>query len=261
MPKISELGSQTIVGDGRTKITGTNTATTTATEFIDTADQSIAGSVTTTPASSSTAIKSGVYGEAIHNSANAIVNPGHNIGVFGRGDNAGAGLADYVIGVEGRVDCVVGTITTGAAFTATFGTDTDNAGSITNAVGYYMPDQADDAHLGTQYAFLNQWATGIVRTEGQVYIGKDIDFDATIESTVGNKTINKSAGRVGIDAGTQSLVVTNNLVTANSVVLLTMVTLDATAIIGFVTAASGQFTITTNSNATVDTYINFLVVN
>lgn len=227
----------------------------------DVAEDGLTVDVNTNPTSVSTAIKAAIMGNAVHISSSAIEGAGHNIGVFGRADNEGSGLVALAIGVEGRVDSLVGNITSGAAFTAAFGEDGDMAGTVAIGVGYFMPDQTDDAHIISKFAFLNNWADASVKTLGKVEIGKDIDFDATIALTTGNQTINKSAGRVTIAAAANTLTVTNSLVAASSIVILTLAELDATAFIPVATAGAGSFTVTMNANATADTDVNFLVVN
>lgn len=152
-----------------TKMTQANYSTAVATaDFASTGNESIYAGLLTAPAADSAAIKAAVYGEISHDSTFAITGSGHNIGVFGRADNVNSGNVVFAIGVEGRVDCSVGNITTAAALVATFGTNTDNAGSISIGVGLYIPDQADSGHIGSKFAILNQWAAAPIRTAGAV---------------------------------------------------------------------------------------------
>lgn len=89
-----------------------------------------------------------------------------------------------------------------------------------------------------------------------------INLDYTISGTVGAVVMNKPVGRVNIAAGAASVVVTNNKVTANSIVIAQLAGADGTlTFIKFVTAAAGQFTITGNANATGNTACNFIVIN
>ena len=92
-------------------------------------------------------------------------------------------------------------------------------GTITNFV-LYGSDVDLSGISGTvtnKFLMNNTEADYILKTDGKLEIGQDIDFDATIETTTGNKTINKSAGRVIMAAAANQVVVTNSLVTANSV--------------------------------------------
>lgn len=94
--------------------------------------------------------------------------------------------------------------------------------------------------------------------------GLDIaNFNKTITSagTTGAQTINKLAGTVNFAAAASSLVVTNSLVTANSIVLCTIRTNDGTALIKNVVPTAGSFTITLNAAATAETSVGFLVIN
>lgn len=88
---------------------------------------------------------------------------------------------------------------------------------------------------------------------------KRVYMDFTNTGTVGAVTINKAAGRVNIAAAGTSVVVTNSLVTANSLIFCTIATNDATAQIKNVVAGAGTFTITVIA-VTAQTAINFFVV-
>lgn len=88
-------------------------------------------------------------------------------------------------------------------------------------------------------------------------------FDTTITAaaTVGAQTINKNAGSVNFAAAATSLVVTNSRVTANSVIIATVATNDATMLSVQAVAGSGSFTLYANAAATAETRVNFLVIN
>lgn len=262
--KLSELPSgQTIITDsGKIVAAGVTTATTVAATLIETADKTIAGSLSLEPTADSVTVKAGVYGEAKWNSTFEMTDNGHFLGVLGEVNNINTGTVAGAYGVEGRVDCLVGDITVAAGVIATFGTNAANAGSISVGIGFYMPNQADSGHITSKYAFYNAWVDASVKTDGKVEIGKDIDFDATVTATVGAVTINKSAGRVIMALGTSQVVVTNNLVTANSVITLTgSGGVDGGAFLFDATAGSGTFTINASGNALANKAINFLVVN
>lgn len=136
-------------------------------------------------------------------------------------------------------------------------------GTITNFV-LYGSDVDLSGISGTvtnKFLMNNTEADYIFKTDGKLEVGLDIDFDATITATVGNVTINKSAGRVIMAAASNTVVVTNSLVTANSVVLVTLGGLDASAFILLTVPTSGSFTISASANATANLPINFIVVN
>jgi hypothetical protein len=88
-----------------------------------------------------------------------------------------------------------------------------------------------------------------------------VDKTITAAATTGARTINKNTGSVNFAAGATSLVVTNSRVTADSVILATVATDDATMKGVHVIAAAGSFTIHPNANPTAETRVNFLVVN
>lgn len=90
-----------------------------------------------------------------------------------------------------------------------------------------------------------------------------VSFDATDSSgTPGAATINKPSGQVSVAAGTNSVVVTNSLVSTTSVVLTVMQTNDSTCdYVDSVAPAAGSFTIVTSANCTGNTKIGFVVFN
>ena len=95
-----------------------------------------------------------------------------------------------------------------------------------------------------------------------LYLSGAARLDSTITppGTTGNQTINKPAGRVNIAASGTTITVTNNLVTANSIVLVEKVTADATASVTSVVPGSGSFVINTAA-CTAETAFSFLVIN
>lgn len=94
-------------------------------------------------------------------------------------------------------------------------------------------------------------------------VGDDLVTSKTITTagTTGAQTINKSSGSVNFAALATSLVVTNNLVTANSIILCTIGTVDVTMNNAVAVAGNGSFTITANAAATAETRVNFVVIN
>jgi hypothetical protein len=77
---------------------------------------------------------------------------------------------------------------------------------------------------------------------------------------VGGQVINHSTGRSGIAAAATSVVITNNKVTATSIVLVQLETVDATMKSLTVTPGAGSFTVTGNAAATAQVAFSFLVV-
>jgi hypothetical protein len=77
--------------------------------------------------------------------------------------------------------------------------------------------------------------------------------------TTGNQTINKLAGRVNIAAAGTTVTVTNSLCSANSIVIATIATDDATATVKNVVPAAGSFVINV-VGVTAETAINFMVI-
>jgi hypothetical protein len=87
------------------------------------------------------------------------------------------------------------------------------------------------------------------------------DATVTAGGTTGAQTINKSAGSVNFAATATSLVVTNSLVTASSVIICTVAANDTTFKSCQVVAGAGFFTIFANAAATGETRVNFWITN
>ncbi|MFC0773036.1 hypothetical protein [Terrimonas alba] len=83
----------------------------------------------------------------------------------------------------------------------------------------------------------------------------------TAAGTTGNQTINKASGTVNIAASGTTVTVTNSLVSANSIVIATIRTNDATAYVKNVVPAAGSFTINLGAAATNEVSIGFVVFN
>jgi hypothetical protein len=98
---------------------------------------------------------------------------------------------------------------------------------------------------------------------GTAYFADNISVSNTITDagTTSVQTINKAAGSINLAAGEASKVVHNNLVTADSIILATVATNDATALIKNVVAGAGDFTITMNAAVTGETRVNWFVIN
>jgi hypothetical protein len=83
----------------------------------------------------------------------------------------------------------------------------------------------------------------------------------TASGTTGAQTINKVMGRVNFATGETSLVVTNSLVTANSIIHLTKATNNTTARLGAAVAGSGSFTIYMDVAPDGECAVNFQITN
>ncbi len=99
-------------------------------------------------------------------------------------------------------------------------------------------------------------------TTPKLTVSTDIALGKTITApgTTGAQTINKSTGRVNFAIGATSLVVTNSLVTANSIIQAIAATNDATGRVTAVVAAASSFTIYCIA-PTAEMAVNFLVTN
>ena len=103
----------------------------------------------------------------------------------------------------------------------------------------------------------NLSVTGTITTASSINMPKTITADAT----TGAQTINKPSGSINFAAAATSLVVTNSLVTANSVIILTVAANDTTCKSCAVVAGAGSFTIYPNAAPTAETRVNFIITN
>lgn len=92
---------------------------------------------------------------------------------------------------------------------------------------------------------------------GVLHLSKTV----TPSGTTGNQTINMSSGTVYFAAADTSLVVTNSIVTLNSIIQLTVGTNDTTMKSALAVAAAGSFTIFPNAVPTGMTRVNFTITN
>lgn len=98
---------------------------------------------------------------------------------------------------------------------------------------------------------------GTINLAGNITVNKTV----TAAGTTGAQTINATSGSVNFAAAATSLAVTNNLVTALSIITCTVATNDTTLKAVQCVAGSGIFTIFASAAATAETRVNFLVIN
>lgn len=142
--------------------------------------------------------------------------------------------------------------------------------TLTTFNGFFVENPPSTGTIGTAYGLRIQgltkgttnWAVFTGGNTSSFYGGKPVyDPTNTAAGTTGAQTINKPSGTVNFAAGASSLVVTNSLVTATSIVFAVVRTNDTTAVIKNVVPAAGSFTITLNANATAETSVGFFVMN
>jgi hypothetical protein len=102
-----------------------------------------------------------------------------------------------------------------------------------------------------------KWKEYVVDSVQDIEQGK---LPGTVATTNGNQTINKACGAVIFAAGATTLTVTNSLVTADSLVFVSILTNDATAALKHVLCSAGSFVITLSAAPTGATKVGFLVV-
>jgi len=91
--------------------------------------------------------------------------------------------------------------------------------------------------------------------------GLRLNATNTASGVTGDQTINNPSGTVNFAATATTIVVTNSLVAATSIVLAVVRTNDTTAVIKSVVPAAGSFTIRLNAAATAETSVGFIVFN
>lgn len=163
-----------------------------------------------------------------------------------------AGFTSYIVMNTGNSFGKYAWINTGAA--------QESGGSIDTGYAIYINPLP--SLVARKYA-INQ--AGSLDSSVFNGIAKFFNFQAdktiTAGGTTGNQTINKVAGTVNFAAAATAITVTNSLITANSIVICTVRTNDATATIKNVVPGSGSFVITLTAAATAETSVGFLVVN
>lgn len=83
--------------------------------------------------------------------------------------------------------------------------------------------------------------------------------DPTISTTVGDQAINANSGRFEVAAAATSVTITNNLINSLSIVVCTVASNDATAMVKNVVVSAGQFVVTLIA-PTAQTTVAFYVV-
>lgn len=173
-------------------------------------------------------------------------------------------------------------ITNAAGFTIDGPVIADSFATFTNSHGLYIPTKSVVANSGgtTIGVVTNSYCINVTAATGATnnYIaslngtaGEVVNINTTGKitllntvtpiGTTGAVTINQPSGTVNIAAAGTSVVVTNSLVTANSIVVAVLRTNDTTAVLKNVVPAAGSFTITLNAAATATTSIGFIVIN
>jgi len=151
------------------------------------------------------------------------------------------------------------------ALRATSGTGKDIAGAgITIAGGQSTGSGAggsltfQTSPAGSTGTTTNALVTSLlIGSDGKLSVTKTI----TAAGTTSVQTINKVAGSVNLAAAATSVVVTNSLVNANSVIIGTVASNDTTAKSVAIIPGSGLFTIYPNAATTAETRVNWIVIN
>lgn len=127
--------------------------------------------------------------------------------------------------------------------------------TVTNEfVGFLDPVTRTEYYLGVQKGGTYP-AQSVGGKESKVLV-----LNSDSSGTPGNVT-NNPAGIVAVPAAGQSITVTNNQVTAASIIQLTLLTNDGTAKSAVAVPAAGNFVITTNAATTGIAKIGYLVIN
>lgn len=155
----------------------------------------------------------------------------------------------------------IGTLSGNTTYIAFYGNNTPastNYALATNGARTYVNAASGDT---VNIAVADSARVTISSTQSTIKGDLVLDKTITAAGTTGAQTINKTTGSVNLAASATSLVVTNSLVTANSVIICTVATHDATCTTVQAVAASGSFTIYPNVAPTAETRVNFIVTN
>lgn len=183
------------------------------------------------------------------------------------GDAAASGGTSGGLGVStgSSIDASTGAVTMASGSTAGAGASgvilvrTGDAGSTSGNLEL----KTGDSSASTAGTVLLQAGNG-VSVQGNIEMSmRQLKMPRTITAggTTGAQTIDKISGSVNFAAAASSLVVTNSTVGVDSIVIATVLTNDATAVIKNVVCAAGSFTITLSAAATAETRVGFLVLN
>ena len=182
--------------------------------------------------------------------------------IRGKANTGGAGMSSVRINPAQAQNNTSGTVITldmsvNNVFNPTSGTATYTTLNLAPTI-----NQTGGANGISRALYINPTITAAADFRALEVAAGKLMFSTTITApgTTGAQTINKISGKVNAAAGTTSLVVTNNLVTASSIVICQMGTNDATARITSSVEAAGSFTINYVA-PTAETVIKFFVIN
>jgi hypothetical protein len=208
--------------------------------------------------------------------------------------NSAVGYQSLYSNTTGSSNCAFGQITlysnttgvenTGLGFRAGYGAAGDEATSVDTYCTFIGAYASRVGTVPTATVLTNATAIGYnakvtasnqvtignasvtaLRVPGASFVASTTDLQlsktSTAAATTGAQTISKPAGSVNFAAAATSLVVTNALVTANSIIIATVNTNDATMKTVLAVAGAGSFTLHANAAATAETRVSFLVIN
>lgn len=190
-------------------------------------------------ADNSTDVRFAIVGYGRHGSATSMTGVAHYGGVLGyAAKNNATGTDAFVTGLEGRVGARLGAITTAAAVTATFDTNTENDGTMFIGIGFYVPDQTDSGHITVPLAFYNAWSAAPMRTLGQMQAASYADETGAFALDVADITGNAKFNWTEVTGTSQNAAVNKGYITNNAG--LVTVTLPAVAAVGDYVKVTGK---------------------
>ena len=227
----------------------------------------LAGAFTTLTATSNMAVGSGISSSVSFNVAKTITGSITSVGVYQAGTvQSDVTAAAFSFRSEIYTQATAFTLAAYTHYAAKGGTI--GAGSAVNMqAGFHVISDLTGATNNYGFRGSIPAAAGCYNCymDGTApnYFAGDMRFDKTVTAagTTTPQTINKNAGAVNFAAADASKVVTNSLVTANSIIVATVATNDSTMKSVQVVAAAGSFTLYANAAATAETRVNFLVIN
>lgn len=123
--------------------------------------------------------------------------------------------------------------------------------SKTNPIPLDVPTSA-----GVLYNYL----VALSKAVYQLWARVNSPVNVTPSGATGDQTINFRSGSVNFAAAASTLTVTNSLVTADSAILATVGSNDATLKTVSVVAGAGSFVIYANAAASAETRVNWMVL-
>ena len=276
---ISAASGGDFLGDiTATNLSGTNTGDQTATEVTSSASGNIAAETVQAALAELDTEKLALAGGTMTGNIDMGDNDISNVSTFDSTGATSLATVDGVVNIAsaGLATTIKGTLNVDEAVTL------DTTLDVTGDTSVSTFDSTGATSLATGGGVVNIASAGLATTiKGTLNVDEAVTLDTTLDvtgdtsvkgltatgkvitasGTTGNTTINAMAGSINFASSATSLTVTNNLVDASSVIMLTIGSAPSTYRGMSVIPSSGQFAITLDASFGTETKVFFLVIN